>query len=361
MLAAALLMSTASGADPAAAPSPAPSPSGSASAAPAAPPSAASAAPPATPAGVPSAASATLAAVPPQPTVTPSSCPSGPAPLAYGTQPTLAVTATGPTRFEVWAEGGPDRTDAPLVTATADGPGPRVTWQVPPGVLQRGATYAWRAGPPNGPWSDLRALTVNTDLPEVAECRLDGQALLGLSFRAADAGIGLAEAVEDYGWQDPFASLAVELAREFAADFAAWGLDDSDPRRGWLGFRAEMPAAAAERVEELQSTWPAATVDVRPGRGYTDLELSKRMYAALGAVLRQFDKVLDADASAAGATGVITLTVQRHPDATGSDAELAAALRRAVQAETELSVVPATDGAVATATVQPVDVVFAHR
>lgn len=361
MLAAGLLMSPASGADPATPPSPPPSGSASASATPSATSAAPSTAPPVTPAPARSPASATLAGVPAQPTVTPSSCPSGPGPLAYGTQPTLAVHATGPTRFEVWAEGGPDRTDAPLVTGTADGPGPRVSWQVPAGVLDRGATYVWRAGVPDGPWSDLQRLTVNTGLPELAECRVDGQALLGLSFRAADAGISLAEAVEDYGWQDSFASLAVELARESGADFAAWGLDDADPRRGWLAFRAGIPAAAAERVEELRATWPAAAIEVRPARGYTDLELSRRMYASLGAVLRQFDKVLDADASAAGATGVITLTVQRHPDATGSDAELAAALRRAVQAETELSVVPATDGAVATATVQPVDVVFAHR
>lgn len=111
-----------------------------------------------------------------------------------------------------------------------------------------------------------------SDLPDVAppdgSFNLDSAQLSDLQTMADQEGISLEEAIQRYGWQEPFAMMVEELRVAFPDDFA--GARIVDDTKGWVAFRDDPPQAALDRIAAF-----GRPIEVISGRGFSEGELAR--------------------------------------------------------------------------------------
>lgn len=128
-----------------------------------------------------------------------------------------------------------------------------------------------------------------TDLPDVAAPQIDDPIsvaeLEDLKTLASQQGMSLQDAIDRYAWNDNFALAVSDLREKYPDAFA--GAEIVGARGAWVGFAADAPDAAIEIIDAFEKAHTAVEVQVRPGFGFTEVELANAVatvhYAALGA------------------------------------------------------------------------------
>ncbi len=118
---------------------------------------------------------------------------------------------------------------------------------------------------------------VSLDLPDVAAPQIDDPIskaeLEDLKTLASQEGTSLQDAIDRYAWNDNFA-LAVSIVREKHPEALA-GAEIVGARGAWVGFAADAPDAALEIIMAFEKAHPAVAVQVRPGFGFSEIELGR--------------------------------------------------------------------------------------
>ncbi|MGW7485229.1 S1 family peptidase [Nonomuraea muscovyensis] len=131
---------------------------------------------------------------------------------------------------------------------------------------------------------------------------------------ATEEGITLDEAVARYGWQDDFVAVANRL-RDAHPDTYAGAVVAEDGTSGWIAFKGEAPATAAE----LTAAVPVP-VKVVADRGYSEEELRQTLRTTHFGMLEQ-----PGVANSAGEydieTGVVTVEVEPAEPLTDPEAK----------------------------------------
>lgn len=169
----------------------------------------------------------------------------------------------------------------------------------------------------SGNLPDVAAPTIGS-VPNAAE-------LEDLQFIADKEGISLQTAIARYGWHDNF-SIAVAQISEAVPD-AFTGAESVDASTAWVAFSADAPQAALSIVNTFKSIHSGVSVQVRPDKGFTEVELRKAIEAAHYAVYGS-SEVRDAVTTFDFATGEIESVVVLESAASGSAIESLKAVAR---------------------------------
>lgn len=113
----------------------------------------------------------------------------------------------------------------------------------------------------------------------------------------------LADAIDRYAWQEEFAEVTNRLAQTFPDEYAGARIV-GDGLSTWIGFRAEVPALAADLVDSLPKP-----VELVRGRGFTQDELIAALEQSYYKVYRWPD-IANAAGTVDIETGVITIEAE---------------------------------------------------
>jgi len=149
-----------------------------------------------------------------------------------------------------------------------------------------------------------------SDLPDVPPPQIGdpiGAAEMeDLQTIASQSDMTIEQAIERYAWNETFA-LAIDKVRSNAPE-AFTGAEIIDAHTAWVGFSGEMPQTATETLGEFHSAFADVSLDLRPGLGFTEIELERAIEATHFAVMEQAG-VLDVVTTYSFDTGRITVVV----------------------------------------------------
>lgn len=126
-------------------------------------------------------------------------------------------------------------------------------------------------------------------------------AIEDLTWQAEQEGITLADAIDKYGWQVPFAELVHEIRLAHPESFAGARIL-SEKRTSWIAFKEEAPTDALGVIAKFPRR-----VDVIESRGFSEADLDAQLREIHFAVMAQKDIVETASSSYDIDTGVITV------------------------------------------------------
>ena len=96
-------------------------------------------------------------------------------------------------------------------------------------------------------------------------------AIEDLTWQAEQEGITLADAIDKYGWQVPFAELVQEVRLAYPKSFAGARIL-SEERTSWIAFKEGAPATALDVVAKFPRG-----VEVIEDRGFSEAELDAQL------------------------------------------------------------------------------------
>jgi hypothetical protein len=149
--------------------------------------------------------------------------------------------------------------------------------------------------------------------------------LTDLARVAGEAGIGLDEAVDRFGWQNGFALAATAIEEKFPGDFSGAEVTSESPAVATIRFKGSVPVG----VEDLLSTVPSGVrVILEPGAGISASEIDELVIQAHTAVGAR-PEVADLASSFDRATGTVQVLAQPAAEGT-TPAERAALAEEAL-------------------------------
>ncbi len=154
----------------------------------------------------------------------------------------------------------------------------------------------------------------NVAAPEIND-PVSAAELEDLKAVASQYGISLQAAMDRYAWNDNF-GLAVAKIRE-EAPTAFTGAEIVDASNAWVAFASDAPQAALDIIGTFRTGHSGISVEVRTGKGFTEVELEKAIEAAHFAVY-EATEVRDASTTFDFATGQIKAVVVLESTASDS-------------------------------------------
>jgi len=135
-----------------------------------------------------------------------------------------------------------------------------------------------------------------------------------LAAVAEEENISLDQAIANYAWHEPFAQLVNQIRSAFPEAYSDSRINGDS---AWIGFTADVPAAALEWVNDFERP-----IEVRTDRQYTESELDNRLIAGHHAVFDSRDIVAEASSVYDVENGEITIEVELAAGVTDEAAAL---------------------------------------
>lgn len=153
---------------------------------------------------------------------------------------------------------------------------------------------------------------------------LNKDELTDLHLMADQDDISLDEAISSFGWHDSFAELANELEDRYPDEYAGAQITDSPGRKGWIGFKGDVPVQAESKIKAFSK----AQIQAKGNKGFSVRELEETTMASFKAVSSQKDEIRSATSSYDLVTGGALIEVEPLDAATLEDSVQSADLRR---------------------------------